>query len=202
MGRFALKYSECCGRARAPPLASRSPAAAPCRRPHADGASRIVNRVSASHAPARPAALDQPIAEIRVHARLEPPTVYPGAPDRVDAVPEAGHEPGEEGGTARSRSKLDRSPALPSTGCAIDATAHRQRNLIERAFCRIKDGVRSRPAATRQARNLLAGICLAAAITWRSSPPPAPGSRPPAAICCNHQPRRFERWSVDRRPTP
>ena len=53
--------------------------------------------------------------------------------------------------------------------CAIppfDVIAYRQRNLIERAFCRLKDW---RAIATRYdktARNFLAGICLAAAIIW------------------------------------
>ena len=48
----------------------------------------------------------------------------------------------------------------------FDPTAYRQRNIIERAFCRLKDW---RAIATRYdktARNFLAGICLAAAITW------------------------------------
>ena len=47
---------------------------------------------------------------------------------------------------------------------AFDTTAHRARNLIERAFCRLKDW---RAIATRydkKARNFLAGICLAVAI--------------------------------------
>jgi putative transposase len=49
---------------------------------------------------------------------------------------------------------------------AFDPVAYRQRNIIERAFCRLKDW---RAIATRYdktARNFLAGICLAAAITW------------------------------------
>lgn len=49
---------------------------------------------------------------------------------------------------------------------AFDPIAYRQRNIIERAFCRLKDW---RAIATRYdktARNFLAGICLAAAITW------------------------------------
>jgi putative transposase len=48
---------------------------------------------------------------------------------------------------------------------AFDPIACRQRNIIERAFCRLKD---RRAIATRYdktARNFLAGICLAAAIT-------------------------------------
>ena len=49
---------------------------------------------------------------------------------------------------------------------AFDPIAYRQRNIIERAFCRLKDW---RAIATRYdktARNSLAGICLAGAITW------------------------------------
>lgn len=49
----------------------------------------------------------------------------------------------------------------------FDAAAYRARNLIERAFCRLKDwrGIATRYDKT--ARNFLAGICLAAAITHR-----------------------------------
>ena len=46
----------------------------------------------------------------------------------------------------------------------FDAAAYRQRNLIERAFCRLKDW---RAIATRYdktARNFLAGLCLVAAV--------------------------------------
>jgi len=48
----------------------------------------------------------------------------------------------------------------------VDPIAYRQRNIIERAFCRIKDW---RAVATRYdktARNFIAGICLVAAITF------------------------------------
>ena len=47
----------------------------------------------------------------------------------------------------------------------FDARAYRQRNLIERAFCRLKDW---RAIATRYdktARNFIAGICLVLAVT-------------------------------------
>lgn len=46
----------------------------------------------------------------------------------------------------------------------FDAAAYKLRNLIERAFCRLKDW---RAIATRYdklARNFLAGVCLAVAI--------------------------------------
>lgn len=48
----------------------------------------------------------------------------------------------------------------------FDAIAYRQRNLIERAFCKLKDW---RAIATRYdklAQNFLAGLCLSAAITF------------------------------------
>jgi len=48
---------------------------------------------------------------------------------------------------------------------AFDPLAYRARNLIERAFCRLKDW---RAIATRYdktARNFLAGSCLAVALT-------------------------------------
>ena len=52
---------------------------------------------------------------------------------------------------------------------AFDPVAYRKRNLIERAFCRLKDW---RAIATRYdktARNFLAGICLVLAVTsWIS----------------------------------
>ena len=47
---------------------------------------------------------------------------------------------------------------------AFDTDAYRARNLIERAFCRLKDW---RAIATRYdktARNFLAGVCLAVAV--------------------------------------
>jgi transposase len=49
---------------------------------------------------------------------------------------------------------------------AFDPVTYRQRNVIERAFCRLKDW---RAVATRYdktARNFLAGICLATLITF------------------------------------
>ena len=55
-------------------------------------------------------------------------------------------------------------PGRPATP-PFDARTYRARNLIERAFCRLKDW---RAIATRYdktARNFLAGICLAIAIT-------------------------------------
>ncbi len=48
----------------------------------------------------------------------------------------------------------------------FDATAYKLRNAIERAFCRLKD---FRAIATRYdklARNYLAGVCIAAALSF------------------------------------
>jgi len=48
---------------------------------------------------------------------------------------------------------------------AFDAAAYKARNIIERAFCKLKDW---RAIATRYdktARNFLAGLCLAVAVT-------------------------------------
>ena len=50
------------------------------------------------------------------------------------------------------------------TPLPFDTTAYRARNVIERAFCRLKDW---RAIATRYdktARNFLAGVCLAIAV--------------------------------------
>ena len=44
--------------------------------------------------------------------------------------------------------------------------AYRQRNLIERMFCRLKDFRRIATRYDKLARNFLAGVLLAAAIIW------------------------------------
>lgn len=54
-----------------------------------------------------------------------------------------------------------RKPLLP-----YDREAYRQRNLIERMFARLKDFRRIATRYDKLARNFLAGILLAAAITW------------------------------------
>lgn len=48
---------------------------------------------------------------------------------------------------------------------AFDPVAYRARNIIERAFCRLKDwrGIATRYDKT--ARNFLAGLCLTVAVT-------------------------------------
>ena len=47
-----------------------------------------------------------------------------------------------------------------------DANAYKSRNLIERMFCRLKDFRRIATRYDKLARNFLAGVLIAAAITW------------------------------------
>jgi transposase len=54
-----------------------------------------------------------------------------------------------------------RKPLLP-----YDAVAYRQRNLIERMFCRLKDFRRLATRYDKLARNFLATAILAATIIW------------------------------------
>ena len=54
-----------------------------------------------------------------------------------------------------------RKPLIPH-----NATAYRQRNLIERMFCRLKDFRRVFTCYDKLARNFLVTVCLAAAIVW------------------------------------
>ena len=54
-----------------------------------------------------------------------------------------------------------RKPMIP-----YNREAYRQRNLIERMFARLKDFRRFATRYDKLARNFLAGILIAAAITW------------------------------------
>jgi transposase len=54
-----------------------------------------------------------------------------------------------------------RKPLIP-----YDASAYRQRNLIERMFCRLKDFRRVATRYDKLARNFLATAILAATIIW------------------------------------
>jgi transposase len=47
-----------------------------------------------------------------------------------------------------------------------DERAYRERNLIERMFCRLKDFRRIATRYDKLARNFLAGVILAATLTW------------------------------------
>ena len=49
---------------------------------------------------------------------------------------------------------------------SYDAEAYKARNLIERMFCRLKDFRRIATRYDKLARNFLAGVLIAAAITW------------------------------------
>jgi transposase len=49
---------------------------------------------------------------------------------------------------------------------SYDADAYKRRNLIERMFCRLKDFRRIATRYDKLARNFLAGVLIAAAITW------------------------------------
>ena len=54
-----------------------------------------------------------------------------------------------------------RKPLIP-----YDVRAYRQRNLIERMFCRLKDFRRIATRYDKLARNFLAGVLLAAVFLW------------------------------------
>ncbi len=54
-----------------------------------------------------------------------------------------------------------RKPLIP-----YDVRAYRERNLIERMFCRLKDFRRIATRYDKLARNFLAGVLLAAAAIW------------------------------------
>jgi transposase len=48
----------------------------------------------------------------------------------------------------------------------FEANAYKQRNLIERAFCRIKDWRATATRYDKRAANFLAGLCLAVTLTF------------------------------------
>lgn len=54
-----------------------------------------------------------------------------------------------------------RKPLIP-----YDVRAYRERNLIERMFCRLKDFRRVATRYDKLARNFLAGVMLVAALIW------------------------------------
>ena len=49
---------------------------------------------------------------------------------------------------------------------AYDPVAYRQRNLIERMFCRLKDFRRIATRYDKRADNFLSAVLLASAVTW------------------------------------
>jgi transposase len=93
------------------------------------------------------------IAQSRPSARLLADRAYDG-----DALR---HSLAERGTRAVIPNKVNRVNRFP-----FDVAAYKLRNAVERAFCRLKD---FRAIATRYdklARNFLAGICLAAALSF------------------------------------
>jgi transposase len=67
----------------------------------------------------------------------------------------------QQGSEAVIPSIARRKPLIP-----YDRNAYRQRNLIERMFARLKDFRRIATRYDKLARNFLAGVLIAAAITW------------------------------------
>ena len=67
----------------------------------------------------------------------------------------------ERGVGAVIPSSARRKPLIP-----YDRVAYRQRNLVERMFARLKDFRRIATRYDKLAGNFLAGLTLAAAITW------------------------------------
>ena len=62
-------------------------------------------------------------------------------------------------------------PIIPNKACRkvalpFDAEAYKQRNVIERMFCRLKDFRRIATRYDKLARNFLAAICIAATVIW------------------------------------
>jgi transposase len=67
----------------------------------------------------------------------------------------------ERGTAAVIPSKSNRKQPL-----ALDSAAYRNRNLIERMFCRLKDYRRIATRYDKLAINYLSSLCLAASLTW------------------------------------
>lgn len=67
----------------------------------------------------------------------------------------------QRGTTAVIPSTASRRAPIP-----YDARAYRQRNLVERMFCRLKDFRRVATRYDKLARNFLAGVLIAATVTW------------------------------------
>jgi transposase len=67
---------------------------------------------------------------------------------------------------ASSTAAVIPSTASRKTPIRYNRRAYRERNLIERMFCRLKDFRRVATRYDKLARNFLAGAIIAAAITW------------------------------------
>jgi transposase len=69
----------------------------------------------------------------------------------------------EKGAVAVIPTKANRKVPMP-----FDEVAYRQRNVIERMFCRLKDWRRINTRYDRLGRNFASTIAIAAIITWWS----------------------------------
>lgn len=97
------------------------------------------------------------------------------APEMVAEIPASRRLLGDKGYDANSLrnllkhrkteavipSKRNRKRSIP-----CDMTAYRDRNMIERAFCRLKDYRRIATRYDKLARNFLATVMIAATIIW------------------------------------
>jgi transposase len=97
------------------------------------------------------------------------------APTLVTALPKSDSLIGDKGYDANSLRRLldSRSTAaiIPSRASRkfplpLDQEAYRQRNVIERMFCRLKDFRRIATRYDKLARNFLAAVCLVAALVY------------------------------------
>ncbi len=93
------------------------------------------------------------IAQSRPSPRLLGDRAYDG-----DALR---HSIASRGTTAVIPNKVNRVNSFP-----FDATAYKLRNAIERAFCRLKDFRAIATQYDKLARNYLAGVCIAAALSF------------------------------------
>ena len=97
------------------------------------------------------------------------------APTLVTALPESSSLLGDKGYDANGLRRLldsrNTAAVIPSKASRkiafpFDQDAYRQRNVIERMFCRLKDFRRIATRYDKLARNFLAAICLAAALSF------------------------------------
>lgn len=79
----------------------------------------------------------------------------------------------DAGGLRKALALCGTEAVIPSTrsrktAIPYDRTAYRQRNKIERAFCRLKDWRRIATRYDKLARNFEAAVAIAAIIIWWS----------------------------------
>ena len=63
-------------------------------------------------------------------------------------------------------SAAPRAGAIPRYNNDYDKTVYKQRNIIERMFCRLKDWRRIPTRFDRNIKNFFAAIALAATVIW------------------------------------